>query len=230
MKKLFFFMLCFLLTLTGCVIVEENFPELSETNTQMYDEWKDITFKSLTGNENLIISRDFQNRDGINILTPDYNQDFLAVVLLETNCEKSKSMAPYLNEMATRIIPKAHAMNYVPIFLDIYQDSQNKNVPWISDLSNIDFFMNAATVCSDNACQDVFLPKGANPSTATIYVVDTHNITRTRKVYSWNLTEDPQTQSRKMENALAAALGLELITFDPSVDDWNDADVSGSNI
>lgn len=224
MKKLFLLLLCFLLPLTGCVIIEDNFPELSETNTQMYDEWKEITFKNLTGSENLVISRNSQDENSLNILTPDYNQDFLAVVLLETDCEKSKLMAPYLNEMATRIIPKAHGMNYVPVFLDIYQDSPNKNIPWLTGLYNVNFFMNAVTVCSDNACQDVFLPLGAKPSTASIYVVDTHNITKTKKVFSWNLTEDPQVQSRRMETALAEALGLEIITFDPpTVDDWEDA-------
>ncbi len=90
--------------------------------------------------------------------------------------------------------------------------------------------MNAVTVCSDNACQDVFLPLGSAPSTASIYVVDTHNITKTKKVYSWNLTEDPQAQSKKMENALAAALGLETISFDPNVDSWVDANSNDSNI
>lgn len=230
MKKLLFLLLCFLFPLAGCVIMEENFPELSETNMQMYDEWTDVAFKSLTGNEDLIISRNFQDKNSLNILTPDYNQDFLVVVLLKTDCEKSKVMVPYLNELATRIVPKAHKMNYVPVFLDIYEDSPNKNVSWISDLSNIDFFMNAATVCSDNACQNVFLPLGSEPSTASVYVVDTHNITKTKKVYAWDLTEDPQVQSKKMEKALAQAVGLAEISFDPNVDDWDDADSSNSNI
>ena len=89
MKKLLFLLLCFLFPLTGCIIMEENFPELSETNMQMYDEWTDVAFKSLTGNEDLIISRNFQDKNSLNILTPDYNQDFLVVVLLKTDCEKS---------------------------------------------------------------------------------------------------------------------------------------------
>lgn len=222
MKKLFLF-LCILLPLTGCVIIEENFPELPEANTPMYDEWKDITFKALTGKENLTVSRNFQDRTGIIISTPDYNQDFLAVVLLGKDCEKSKLMAPYINELATRIVPKAHGMNYVPVFLDVYEDSSDKDIPWIKELSNIDFFMNAVTVCSDNACQDVLLPLASEPSTASVYVVNTRNITRTKKVYSWNLTDDPKLQAKKMENALAEALGLKEISFDPSVDDWEDA-------
>lgn len=217
MKKLFLF-LCILLPLTGCVIIEDNFPELPEANTPMYDEWKDITFKALTGKENLTVSRNFQDRNGI-----IYNQKFLAVVLLGKDCEKSKSMAPYLNELATRILPKIHEMNYVPVFLDVYEDSSDKDIPWIKELSNIDFFMNAVTVCSDNACQDVLLPLAQEPSTASVYVVNTRNIARTKKVYSWNLTDDPQVQAKKMENALAEALGLKEISFDPSVDDWEDA-------
>lgn len=222
MKKLFLF-LCILLPLTGCVIIEDNFPELPEANTPMYDEWKDITFKALTGKENLTVSRNFQDRNGIIISTPDYNQKFLAVVLLGKDCEKSKLMAPYLNKLATRILPKVHEMNYVPVFLDVYEDSSDKDIPWIKELSNIDFFMNAVTVCSDNACQDVLLPLAQEPSTASVYVVNTRNITRTKKVYSWNLTDDPQVQAKKMENALAEALGLKEISFDPSVDDWEDA-------
>lgn len=222
MKKLFLF-LCILLPLTGCVIIEENFPELPEANTPMYDEWKDITFKALTGKENLTVSRNFQDRNAIIISTPDYNQKFLAVVLLGKDCEKSKLMAPYLNELATRIMPKIHEMNYVPVFLDVYEDSSDKDIPWIKELSNIDFFMNAVTVCSDNACQDVLLPLAQEPSTASVYVVNTHNITRTKKVYSWNLTDDPQVQAKKMGNALAEALGLTEIALNPSVDDWENA-------
>ena len=90
--------------------------------------------------------------------------------------------------------------------------------------------MNAATICSDNACKDVFLPLGTESSTASIYVVNTHNIAKTKKVYSWNLTEDPQLQAKKMENALAAALGLSEITFDPDIDDWEDVNSGSSNI
>lgn len=230
MKKLFF-LLCFFLPLTGCVIMEENFPEISETDTQRYAEWTDVTFENLTGNENLIISRNSQDQNSLNILTPDYNQDFLVVVLLGKDCEKSKSMAPYLNEMATRIVPKIHGMNYVPVFLDIYEDSPNKNVSWISGLDNVNFFMNALTICSDNACQNVFLPLGAKPSTGSVYVVDTHNIANTKKVYSWNLTEEPQVQAAKLQSVLVNALGLEPISFGkPSVDDWDDVDAGNSNI
>ncbi len=230
MKKLFL-LLCVLLPLMGCVIIEENFPELPETNTQMQDEWKDITFKALTGKENLTVSRNFQDRNGIIISTPDYNQNFLAVILLEKDCEKSKLMMPYINELATRIIPKAHGMNYVPVFLDIYEDTPNKDIPWIKDLSNINFFMNAVTVCSDNACQDVLLPLASEPSTASIYVVDTRNIAKTKKIYSWNLEEEPKSQAQKMEKALAVALGLKEILYDdPRVDDWDNINSSGSHI
>lgn len=230
MKKLFLF-LCILLPLTGCVIIEENFPELPEANTPMYDEWKDITFKALTGKENLTVSRNFQDRNGIIISTPDYNQKFLAVVLLGKDCEKSKLMAPYINELATRIVPKAHGMNYVPVFLDVYEDSSDKDIPWIKELSNIDFFMNAVTVCSDNACQDVLLPLASEPSTASVYVVNTRNITRTKKVYSWNLTDDPKLQAQRMEKGLAAALGLKEILYDdPNVENWDDINSNGSNI
>ena len=229
--KILFLFLCILLPLTGCVIIEENFPELPEANTPMYDEWKDITFKALTGKENLTVSRNFQDRTGIIISTPDYNQKFLAVVLLGKDCEKSKSMAPYLNELATRIVPKAHGMNYVPVFLDVYEDSSDKEIPWIKELSNIDFFMNAVTVCSDNACQDVLLPLASEPSTASVYVVNTRNITRTKKVYSWNLTDDPKLQAQRMEKGLAAALGLKEILYDdPNVENWDDINSNGSNI
>lgn len=231
MKKLLL-LLCVLLPLTGCVMIEENFPELpqkTEENPQMYEEWKEVTFKNLTGNQNLAISRNFENKNRLNILTSDYNKDFLAVVLLATDCEKSRSMAPYLNELATRIVPNIHAMNYVPVFLDIYEDSSNKNISWINDLSNIPSFMNAVTVCSDNACQEVFLPLGDNPSTASIYIVDTRNIKKTKKIFSWNLTDEPQLQAKKMENALAVALGLTTIVFDPSIDDWDDVTANASN-
>lgn len=226
MKKLFFLLLCVLLPLTGCVIIEKDFPELQEANQQMYDEWQEVTFKSLTGTEDLAISRNFEDKNSLNILTPDYNKDFLVVVSLKTDCEKSKQMIPYLNELATRIVPKIHAMNYVPVFLDIYEDSSNKNVSWISELSNIGFFMNAATVCSHNACQEVFLPLGAKASAASIYVVDTRNILKTKKVYSWNLTDAPQLQAKEMGNAIAKALGLQSIVYDPSTDGWDDVNSS----
>ncbi|MGN0022704.1 MAG: hypothetical protein ACI352_01550 [Elusimicrobiaceae bacterium] len=230
MKKLFLFF-CVLLPLTGCVIIEENFPELPEANTQMYDQWTDITFKTLTGKENLTVSRNFQDRNGIIIQTPDYNQKFLAVVLLGKDCEKSKLMAPYLNELATRILPKIHGMNYVPVFLDVYEDSSNKDIPWIKELSNIDFFMNAVTVCSDNACKDVLLPLAAEPSTASVYVVNTRDIAKTKKVYSWNLTDDPQVQAKQMEKALSAALELSDIWYDnPSIEGYDNINSNGSNI
>ncbi len=231
MKKVFFLLLCFLLPLTGCVIIEEDFPELMETDTQTYDKLQDLThtftFKSLTGEEEekeLTIGRNSEDTNKLEISPADYDQKFLVVVLLKTDCEKSKSLAPYLNEQATRISPKMHGLNYVPVFLDIYEDSPNTDIPWISELSNIDFFMNAFSVCAENGCHSDYLPLGPEAATANIYVVDTNNIIKTKKVYSWNLTEDPQLQAKKMESALATALGLEEISFDVTVDDWNTVD------
>lgn len=214
--------LCGMLTLTGCMMIEEEFPTLPEEEQEfpVKEDWESVTFKTLTGSEDLIVTRDTENENAIHIQNPFYDQDYFVVALLKSDCVKSQEMAPYLNEISTRIT-KMHGVNYIPVFLDIYEDSANQSVDWITNLANMESFMNAATACSDNACQEVFLPKFAETLSGNVYFVNKNDIRKTKKGYAWNTTDEPKEQAKKLEFALAEFLDLEEILFDPSVNPWN---------
>lgn len=224
MKKLLMLLvaMCGMFHLTGCMIIEEEFLDLPEEEQQLpvNEDWESVTFKTLTGSEDLVVTRDAENKNAVSILNPDYDQDYFVVALLKKDCVKSKEMAPYLNEISTRI-SYMHGVNYIPVFLDIYEDSDDQSVEWIGNLSNMESFMNAATACSNNACQEVFLPKFAEALSGSVYFVNKNDIRKTKKGYSWNTTDAPKEQAKKLEYALADFLNLEEILFNPSVSPWN---------
>ena len=157
MKKLLTLLVALVgaLSLTGCVEIEEEWPNVLEgdfsnvvgeqNRVPAAGSWETVVFKTLTGAEDLHITRDADHKNGIFILNEKYDQDSLAVVLFNSDCEKSKEMAPYLDEISTRIF-RAHGVNYIPVFLDINEDSEKVNVAWANNLSNIETFMNSATV------------------------------------------------------------------------------------
>ena len=233
MKKLLTLLVALVgaLSLTGCVEIEEELPNVLEgdfsnvvggqNKVPAAGSWETVVFKTLTGAEDLHITRDADHKNGISILNEKYDQDSLAVVLFNSDCEKSKEMAPYLDEISTRIF-RAHGVNYIPVFLDINEDSEKVNVAWANNLSNIETFMNSATVCSGNACKEVFLPKIAEALTGTVYFVNRKDITKSKKGFSWEITNDPKAQAKQLEAALAEFLDLEEILFDPSVGDWTE--------
>lgn len=225
MKKLvvLFVAMFGILTISGCAmdgtldlpISEEIEDELIATQ-----EWESATFKTLTGSEDLMIERDSQNKNALSILNPAYDQEYLAVVLLKSDCEKSKTMVPYLDNLAARI-NSFHNISYVPVMLDIYEDSTNTSIEWVNNLSNLEVFMNAATACSGNACQEVFLPKFTETLSGSIYFVHKNDITKTKKGFSWDENKDPEEQANTMEQAFVKFLDLDEIYMDPSVNPWN---------
>lgn len=116
-------------------------------------------------------------------------------------------------------------MDFIIIFLDIYEDSNDKNVEWINELSNVQAYTNAATVCSGGACQKVFIPDFIKLKTGTVYYVNKKDILKTRKGLTWDAAKDPETQFQKMESQLADVLDLSPITFNPPVvDPWQDTE------
>ena len=226
MKKLvvLFVAMFGILTLSGCAMDEIlDLPISEEIEDELIatQEWESATFKTLTGSEDLMIERDSQNKNALSILNPAYDQDYLAVVLLKSNCEKSKTMVPYLDNLTAKI-NRFHSISYIPVMLDIYEDSTNTDIEWINNLSNLEVFMNAATACSGNACQEVFLPKFTETLSGSIYFVHKNDITKTKKGFSWNTEDDPQEQAKKMESAFVDFLNLKEIEIGaPTVTPWN---------
>lgn len=226
MKKLFVWLvaMCGMLTLTGCVMdetLDALLPEDFAGELIAKQQWDKATFKTLTGSEDLVVVRDPENEKAISISNPDYDQDYLAVILLKSDCEKSKAMLPHLDKLAARM-NKYHFISYVPVLLDVYEDSTGVDVEWINNLSNLEVFMNAATTCSENACQEVFLPKITETLSGSVYFVRKNDITKTKKGFSWDTEADPQEQAKKMESAFVEFLNLREIEFDtPTVKPWN---------
>ena len=221
MKKLLklLVVMCGMLSLSGCIedeTLDSLLPEDFAGELIANQQWDRATFKTLTGSEDLVVIHDTENEKTISILNPNYDQDYLAVILLKSNCEKSKAMLPYLDNLAARI-NKYHFISYVPILLDVYEDSTGIDVEWINNLSNLEVFMNAATSCSENACQEVFLPKFTETLSGSVYFVRKNDITKTKKGFSWDIKGDPQEQAKKMESAFVEFLNLQEIEFNPPV-------------
>lgn len=226
MKKVFALTLALLgmLTFSGCVIDEEISSLLNES-LPAEGQWESFTFKALTGNKDLVVTNLSQKNDAeLAISTSNYYQDYLAIAVYKKDCENSKNQAPWFDKLAKKFPPRMFGMDFIIIFLDIYEDSNDKNVEWINELSNVQAYTNAATVCSGGACQKVFIPDFIKLKTGTVYYVNKKDILKTRKGLTWDPAKDPETQFQTMESQLADVLDLSPITFNPTVDPWEETE------
>ncbi|MBR3898842.1 MAG: hypothetical protein IKJ44_01045 [Elusimicrobiaceae bacterium] len=223
MKKLLALMLalCGVLTLTGCTILEKDFPEIMEEEFPIEENWESITFKSISGGEDLVVSKTSQNKMGpLSISTSNYEGDYMGVAVYSTDCEACKAQAPYLNKLAKEFNPLLFDMDFAIVFLDLYEDSDIKNVEWAQELEYVKAYTNVASTCAGGACKKVFIPNVDNPTPGTIYYVNKANVFKTRKSADWDLDADPENLYQGLRAEVADFLDLDSIYFDPSVGDW----------
>lgn len=227
MKKVFALTLalCGMLAFSGC-IMDEEISSLLEETLPAEGQWESFTFQSLNGNKDLVVTRVSKDDDAkLAISTSGYYQDYLAIAVYKKDCENSKKQAPYFDKLAQDFPPRMFGMDFLIVFLDIYENSSDKNVEWIKDLSTVQSYTNAATVCSGGACQKVFIPSFIKLKTGTVYYVNKNDIAQTRKGLTWDTEKDPEEQFQTMRSQVADVLDLSPITFNPpTVDPWDDAD------
>ncbi len=224
MKKIFALCvaLCAMLTLSGCIMDDTLDELIPEENSPLAEIWESFTFKSLSGNADLVVENTSGDDGILSISTSNYSEDFLAVAVYKSDCEASKAQASYFDKLAGEFQPKMFDMDYAIVFLDIYEGSTDKDITWAKNLANVDAYSNVSTSCIGGACQKVFLPHFAEAASGTIYFINKHNLAKTRKAMTWNTTDDQEELYLSLRTKLAEYLDLDEITFDPSVGGWNE--------
>lgn len=162
--------------------------------------------------------------DKLAISTSDYEQDYLAVAVYKKDCPSCQQQAPWLDRLAKDFPPDMFGMDFIAIFLDIDENSNDKDVPWLRDLSNVQAYANAATVCAGGACQKVFIPSFVPLKAGTVYYVNKEDVLITRKGLTWNSTRSAEDQYETMRAQVADVLDLQPITFAPSINPWKDVE------
>ncbi len=225
MKKIFTLLLLVMLTITGCVMIENDFPNImNDEDISLYQNYENFRFKSLNGNEDLEVSRTFNDDNTISIETSKSKNKYLAVAVYKKDCEVCKIQASWLNKLAKEVPSALYGMDYIIIFTDIFEDTYNKDVEWMRDLSNVEAYTNIATACSGGACQNVFTPHIGEPFVGGLYLLKKDNIIR-HNIIKWDTTTDPQEQYDATVLKIADFLGLKEINFDASVRPWENTDV-----
>lgn len=226
MKKVFAlaWALCGMLTFSGCVM-EDQLSTLLDETLPVGEQWESFTFQPLTATQPLVVTRVSQDKaDKLAISTSDYEQDYLAVAVYKKDCPACQQQAPWFDKLAKDFPPDMFGMDFIAIFLDLDEDSSDKNVPWLNALSNVQAYANAATVCAGGACQQVFIPSFVPLKAGTVYYVNKKDVLKTRKGLTWDSTRSAEDQYETLRAQVADVLDLQPITFDPSVNPWKDVE------
>lgn len=211
---------CGMLTFSGCIMDDQLSTFLDET-LPVQEPWESFTFQPLTATQPLVVTRLSQDKtDKLAISTSEYEQDYLAVAVYKRDCPTCQQQAPWFDQLAKDFPPNMFGMDFVIVFLDIYEDSADKNVPWLNGLSNVQAYANAATVCAGGACQKVFIPSFLPLKAGTVYYVNKKDISKTFEGLTWDSTASAEEQFEKLRAEVAYVLDLQPITFDPVVDPW----------
>lgn len=230
MRKIIALLSLLLLTLSGCVMIEYDLPNImNDESVSLYQNYENFRFKSLTGNEDLEVSRSFNDDGTISITTSKYDKKYLAVAVYKKDCEVCKIQASWLNKLAKELPSALYGMDYVIIFADIFEDTYNKDVEWMRDLSDVDSYTNIATACSGGACQNVFTPHLGEPFVGGLYLFNKDNM-KNHKIIKWNTANDPQEQYDSTVLKIADFLGLKPINFEPTVSPWEDTNTVNTGI
>ncbi len=224
MKKIFTLAvaLCGMFTLSGCIMDETLDELIPEEYSPLAEIWESFTFKSLSGNADLVVENTSGDDGILSISTSNYSEDFLAVAVYKSDCEASKAQASYFDKLAGEFQPKMFGMDYAIILLDVYEGSADKDITWAKNLANVDAYSNVSTACIGGACQKVFLPRFAEATPGTVYFINKQNLARSRKAITWNTTDDQEELYMSLRTKLAEYLDLDEITFNPSVGGWNE--------
>ncbi|MBO4674799.1 MAG: hypothetical protein J5601_01765, partial [Elusimicrobiaceae bacterium] len=158
MKK-FILLLLLLVPLCGC---EEFFteaePDLSRAQTFLFPsiepgtpDWRVRIIRRVA----------FDNTASYLAAPDDENAKPTVVAVYETDCEKCKEQAPYLNLLAQQFDPKD--MDFVVIFLD-FDREKVANLPWLNELDNVKVVYNQPGYTAKGICLDAFECIGNTPS------------------------------------------------------------------
>lgn len=189
-----------------------------ENNIPQPQTFDSFTFKSLTGKEDLTVTRVLATEDGaVAITTSPYNERYLAIAVYTSDCEVCKEHAVLFDRMAGELPHRnleGEGTDFIIMFTDVSAETENQQVDWVQNLAHVDAYGNVATACSGGACRQVFLPTKLGPAAGTVYYVDKQDVRNTRQGITW--TKNTLNYDA-MQTEAARFMGLSPITFDAGV-------------
>lgn len=213
-----------MLCLTGCMKMETEMFESAQQELPFLQNWETFAFKSLQGKENLVVTRTSNTEEqNVAFETSKYKQPFLGVVVCKKKDEVCKQEAFWVDEFLTRFPQAKKDADWVIVFLDIFDEKEAATVPWIKGLSNLDAYTNVVAGCAAGACYKVFAPYMMEPLSGNLYYVNRSDGAKSRKIVSWNSSENPLKLYATIGNKIFES-GTELTkgVFDVSEYSWED--------
>lgn len=227
-----------MLSLSGCLIEMEGEDIINEEYKEdtravpyvpAYLDWDSFTFKSLRGGEDLKIYRGTSEDDTVPIVTSKEGSDVLVVALYTTNCEVCKVQAPWFDKLASEFPEDWYRVDFAIVFLDLFENSADKNVPWIRNLHNVSAYTNVAEACAGGACKKVFMPLRTQPQAGGIYYVNKKDIRENSKGVEWNTSTNPEELYEATKTHMADYLGLTSVSFDAVVSEIENGGTQDEN-
>jgi len=251
MKKIMvFIILCSTLVLGGCLDTEDfldevppvdlpqasapNPPEDEKEDKTSWEEkliarwvaWDSFTFKSLTGGEDLVVSRDTSEADRPAISTSKYDKDFLAVAVLTTDCVACQKHVTAFDRLAAEF--SSQPVNFIIIFADIFEGSENQHVAWIDSLTHVESYSNVETSCAGGACTKILGPLFNNVHPGTLYYIDKKDLMNTGRGITWKSDVDTDELYEDMKTEFIRAFHPLPITFGAGVSGLTNASTETS--
>jgi hypothetical protein len=188
--------------------------------------WESFTFKSLQGKSDLVVTRtsDPEEHQSVSFETSGYENPYLGVVVCKKNDSVCKEQALWVDEFLARYPEVREKADWIIVFLDIFDEQDAKEVPWIKDLAHLDSYSNVAAGCAAGACYKVFAPyMSMEPLAGNFYYVDKSDGSKSRKIITWNATENPLKLYAEMgEKVFKKNDGATKSTFDVSEYSWDE--------
>lgn len=182
-----------MVALTGCELIDED--------------WENFTFPSLSGKANLEVLLHFDGGSAASITTSGYTSDNIAVAVYKTNCSECQAQAPYFEQLANKFRSQNKNMDFVIIFLDIYDG--NSTVSWIKNLTQVEAYANMKTECAGGACQKVFTNYLGIPSAGRVYYINKKDIEKVQEGMHWNTVANQEQLYQLLEKEATAFLSGE---------------------
>jgi len=238
MKKTMVFALLFsMFVLGGCRDEDDwELPDLpavsSPKNIRGASSWKDelatrwanwdsFTFKSLTGKEDLVVSRGPIDGEKLTLSTSKYSGDILVVAVLSTDCASCKKHVAAFDKLAAEFVGRK--VDFAIIFTDVFDAPETQRVYWIESLTHVDSYSNVETACSGGACTKILGPLFTGVFPGTVYYIDKQDLIQTGRGITWKEEEDSDEVYAAMEKEFVEALHLQPITFDVNVANIEDS-------
>ena len=109
------------------------------------------------------------------------------------------------------------------IFLDIFEEGAQTQIPWITSLKHVDAYTNASADCKGGACKKMFANDKLETMAGNVYFINKKDLSQTAKSVIWNPhinpVENPQTLYEILRTQIADFLHLVPITFGATVEE-----------